>query len=131
MECKGAGVDRHLATQCSPAWMAAANPMTQQLCCWSSNHVRRGGAHERCPQNAATLDCAKANLKSFAFVGLVERMNQSVALMKHTLAMRLGGTQKGSLRLNSGQCEGCRSLCSGFACGSASLYPPVEFVSCA
>jgi hypothetical protein len=29
MECKGAGVDRHLATQCSPAWMAAANPMTQ------------------------------------------------------------------------------------------------------
>lgn len=92
MECKGAGVDRHLSTQCSPAWMAAANPVTQQLCCWSTNHVGRGSAHPRCPQTVATLECAKANLKRFAFVGVVERMNQSVALMKHALGMRFGGT---------------------------------------
>jgi len=72
----------------APPWRAASNPMTRQMCCWSPALRATQPPDPPCPQTKATLECAKERLASFAAVGLVERMEESVALAKCALGVK-------------------------------------------
>ncbi|KAK3267616.1 hypothetical protein CYMTET_23841 [Cymbomonas tetramitiformis] len=78
-------LERRDVDECRPVWMAGGNAMTLQLCCWKS---WSSGVHIRpkmCLPTKETLECAKANLKKFAFVGLVEEMDRAAEMLKYVM----------------------------------------------
>lgn len=94
-EVKGSACDRpgmsrlvrRDVDECRPEWMAGGNAMTLQLCCWKPWRFGKGIRPKMCLPTKETLECAKANLRKFAFVGLVEEMDRAAEMLKYVMQM--------------------------------------------
>ena len=75
-------------------WNQRVNPLAHELCCWwvPSKMVQRKTQLEECPSDLTKLvQCAKESLDAMVAVGIYERFDDSLALLRHRTGLNGGG----------------------------------------